>query len=167
MKNTLLYEDALIRVEQPVKGVVDGHIIITPQEAASTLSELDDEVLMRMGLTANLVASVLFETLGVQGTNLVMNEQPVRCDVLARTEGDGWKHHWAGVPTNPESLGDVREKISFNIPLENAQEEAPKPKVQEEAPQQSVVSEEEVDEDKLRREEEEENYLIRQLYRIP
>lgn len=166
MSTTTLYEDAQIRVEQPLKGVVDGHIIITPQQSVNTIAELDDDVLLRMGVTANLVASVLFETLGVQGTNLVMNEQPVRCDVLARREGDNWKHHWAGVPTQPEALNDIREKISFNIPLDT-QQEASEQKQKVSEPKKELVSEEEVDEQKLKEEEEEENYLIRQLYRVP
>ncbi len=155
----MIYEDDLIRIEQPQTGVTQGHIVVHPRQKKNYFSELNDNERKQFMTAANLAATALFETLGAQGTNIIINEEPLRCDVLARSENDTWTHQWSPVQVEESAMDDAAEKINFSIPLEGqVSQDPPEPQDSQQKPQ-SQNQEEEL--------EKKENYLIRQLYRVP
>lgn len=164
----MIYEDALIRIEQAPTGTTQGHIVVYPKQQKNHFSELTENERKQFVTAANLAATALFETLGAQGTNIIINEEPLRCDVLARSENDPWTHQWSPVELEENAMSEAAEKINFSIPLEQKEIKDKRPSTDEmpsnkprETPQaqNSEQSEEEL--------EKKENYLIRQLYRVP
>ena len=166
----IVYEDALIRVEQPDKGATQGTIVIEPQRSCQHLSDLDDAERAQFVTAANYAATVLFETLKAQGTNIIMNEEPLRCVVLARSESDKWSHQWQPVQVEQHDMSDTAEKINFAVPLKTQAQEPKESQPQtahaesSSKPKDSHAKSEEQSEAELERKE---NYLIRQLYRVP
>src|SRR6056297_430685 len=115
----MIYEDDLIKIEQAPTGTTQGHIIIHPKEQKNYFSDLSENERKQFITAANLAATALFETLGAQGTNIIINEEPLRCDVLARSENDPWTHQWSPIEIEENAMTDAAEKINFSIPLEN------------------------------------------------
>ena len=165
-----LYEDALIVIDLSDTGAVSGHLTITPKQSAKTVDELSSETMEHLSYGASYAATVLFETLGAHGTNIVLNEHPVRVEVLARKQDDGLDLLWTPKQLDPSAMASAEEKIKDNTFMIGKEEEKQQEKVVEEtnssaqttspvahsSPKDSVVDHEE-----------KENYLIRQLLRVP
>jgi len=158
----MIYEDELIKIEQATMGTTQGHIIVHPKNNKNYFSELSENERKQFVTAANLAATALFETLGAQGTNIIINEEPLRCDVLARSENDSWTHQWSPVNVEENAMDEAAEKINFSIPLENQEISEKQPSTDEAPPTHETP--EEMTEEEL---EKKENYLIRQLYRVP
>ena len=42
----MIYEDALITIDYPDQGVTNGHLVVTPKQAADTVDDIDDDIPM-------------------------------------------------------------------------------------------------------------------------
>jgi hypothetical protein len=101
----MIIQNPLFTQEIPEKGAAKGHI-----RFASTSRDPADVALL--GLCANITASLLFEKLQAQGTNIILNlAKDTRVDVLARTEGDGINLLWIPKPMEQQQLTDTQERI--------------------------------------------------------
>lgn len=158
----IIYEDNLITAELPETGTLRGHITVRPKEEAKSVDELDAETVEHLAFAASYAATVLFETLGAQGTNIILNEEPVRYDIVARSADDTWSHQWSPQQLDQPTMEDASSKIQKYTPIPG-QENIPEPK----KPESAKEIRKEVMEDGLKKQEEEENYLIRQLHRVP
>lgn len=164
-----IYEDNLIMMELPEKGAVSGHIIIRPKKEAKTVDDLSSEVMEHLSYGASYSATVLFETLGAQGTNIILNEDPVHIEVLARKQDDGLDLLWTPKQLDAAAMESAEEKIKDNTFMigreeEKKEEHAPAP------PEKSSDTSGETSTPKtpsVTEHEEKENYLIRQLLRVP
>lgn len=172
-------------IEQTLKGAVDSQVLIhfEEQDAAqtNTFNELSQNNVLELASTATLAATGLFELLGAQGTNTIFFEQPVRAVVLARKENDGWSPAWPQKRANPQELESIAEKIRFALPVPEAKQQdkvatqttsqtTPQTKTQEvssAATQEVQTKDDEHSTNELEKAQEVENYMIRQLYRIP
>lgn len=140
-------ENSLFMQEIPPKGASDGHLTFTS-------ASIQPEDVALIGFIATLDASILFEKLHSQGTNIILHlDDGLKGHIIARREGDGLNFQWAPKEIEPNRMSDVQNRIADKIfSREHAQErakpEAPKEEERELSP-------------------EEEDYLIKQLRRIP
>lgn len=175
----LVYEDAVVRAELAEDAAVRGHVLVRPQRAAKRLCELSADESGHLFLVASYSAAILFQGLQAQGTNLVVNEDEERLTlhVLARAENDGlnfaWKPQQLPEGVMDEAAERIRDKMPAKSALQRPQEgssaserpaqaesAAPETKPAEQAPAPKQKG-------PIEAAEERENYLIKQLIRIP
>jgi histidine triad (HIT) family protein len=162
-KKGMLYEDEQIAIMLAPKPAVAGHIILAPKTHAAILEQVPDFVIGKLFDKANKVSIAVFETLGAEGTNIIANNgvaagQNVNhfiLNVLPRKENDGMSFAWQPRQLSEEEMSTIELKLkdeSKNIGI--FEKEKPKPK-------------EEKKPEKMKEEKEEENYLLKQLDRLP
>lgn len=132
-----------------------GHIEILPKKHFSRIEELNDDELEQLFYMASLAAAALFQLLGAQGTNIIVNESEAHLsvNVIARKQDDGLNFHWP-----PKKLAEADMKAA-----ETSIKEAMMAPAEEEA--KPIEIEQKVE--TVKPDEKKENYLIRQLLRIP
>jgi hypothetical protein len=149
----MIVDNPLFSEEIPEKGVTEGHLRFH-------LKQADPNDIALLGFCANVTASLLFERLQAQGTNLIisLNKENSRVDILARAEEDGLNLNWAPKTIDPNQLNDIAERIkskTFLIGKEAAPKAVDVDKPQTPPPKETAHTEEE------------EDYLVKQLHRIP
>lgn len=143
----MIYEDSFLSLDVPEKGAVEGHL-------ALALKSQTPEDLGVAGVLSNVLAAVLFERLGAQGSNILMQYGRGSVDVLARREGDGLDVRWDPQEIAPEEIRRVHSllKDKMFLPEGGGESEAKAPPEPEQtAPQQGG----------------EDDYLVKQLHRVP
>lgn len=167
----LLYEDSLIAMHLSDQPAAKGHIEVRSKVDGKSLTDLDDDALTHLFFGASYAATALFELVGAQGTNIILNEgdEELCVHVIARNEGDGLNFLWQPTKGNPQELSSVskslKDKIDYVLWARDNPEEAVKakkgPSVSS-APVKTIKSEvdEETGEEKV-------NYMLRHLRRIP
>lgn len=164
-KSGLLFEDDHIAIAVAPKPAVAGHVILVPKKHAAILEQVPDFVVGKLLDKANKVSMSVFETLGAEGTNILVNngiaagQTQNHCivNVLPRKENDGLNFAWQPKQLSEEEMSTVELKIkdeSKNIGVFEKDDTPVKPK---ELPKAEEISE---DEDEV-------NYLLKQLERIP
>jgi diadenosine tetraphosphate (Ap4A) HIT family hydrolase len=166
--NYIVYEDGLLFVMVEKKPAVPGHIKIYPKKKARFIEDLSDSEINHFFTVTSYVATAIFEGIGAHGTNIIINngynDDFFEINVIPRTEGDGLDFQWELKRAAPETLDNVQGKlrehtdfIGINIPAEDI----PVKPVEQQTTQEAILEESQDKED------DEENYLIRQLNRLP
>jgi hypothetical protein len=181
---TIVTENQLFTEEIPEKGATKGQVRF------SLKSRKPDDIALA-GFCANIAASLLFERMQAQGTNMIIDlSDSSRIDVLARYEDDGLNLLWTPKPAEPSTLDSAQERIrnkTFFIGKEREEKKENKEDRKEEREEKEGKGERKEErtqsketggkkeeripqaapsaEDMLS--EEEEDYLIKQLHRIP
>jgi diadenosine tetraphosphate (Ap4A) HIT family hydrolase len=156
-KQNILFEDdvAIIVVRDLV--VTPGQISIIPKEHTTIFEMVPDDVLKRCVTLANKVSIAVFDGLGSQGTNILINNglgagQKVphfAIEIIPRQETDGVNLQW-----EPKQLMEDEMEMTFS----KLTEEAKNISKEKPAKQESEVVKEEKGKD---------NYLLKSLKRIP
>jgi len=157
-------EDALAILD--VNGANPGHCFVIPKKHYPILEQIPDFEVNKLFQIANKISMAIFEVLGVQGTNLfVTNGVPAgqkvahfMINVIPRNENDGVNLQWQPKQLSEEEMSTVELKLkegSKNVGGFQSAEPEEKPKVKKETVE--TISEEEG----------EENYLLKQLRKIP
>ncbi len=158
-----MYEDEQMAILLAPKPAAAGHIILAPKKHAAILEQVPDFVVGRMFDKANKASIAVFETLGAEGTNIIANNgiaagqttNHFLLNVIPRKENDGLKLSWQPKQLSEEEMSTIELKLrdeSKNIGVFEKEEEKPK----------EIKKPEEIKEEK-----EEENYLLKQLERLP
>lgn len=144
-----MIENALFKQEIPEKGATKGHVHFA-------IKSRSPEDIALVGFCANVAASLLFERMQAQGTNIIftLSQNDATSDVLARHENDGLNLQWTPKPADPSQLNDVQERIRNRTFFIGKKQ--PEIKEQKEPIQQAPT----ITDD-------EEDYLVKQLHRIP
>jgi hypothetical protein len=148
----------------PEKGAAKGHLRYTLKGRAPGDIAL-------VGFCANVGASLLFERMQAQGTNIILqlDKENARIDVLARYEDDGLNLQWQNKQVDPAQMGNIQELIknrTFFLGKEQhvpEQKPSPPPAEHAAAPESVRPALTQV----APQTEEEEDYLVKQLHRIP
>jgi histidine triad (HIT) family protein len=162
-RKNIIYEDAAVVALLAEKPAVAGHIIVIPREHQPIIERVSDEVFARMFSVANKVAAVCFDVLQAHGTNMLINNgvaagqksTHTQIHVIPRRENDGLKIHWQSSKANEEELNATQ--MALQEELEKPKEE----KKEEKKEEQPKEEKEDVITD------DEDNYLLKQLERIP
>ncbi|MBW2984088.1 HIT domain-containing protein [Candidatus Woesearchaeota archaeon] len=158
-----IYEDEDALAILDINGANIGHCFIFPKKHYPIFEQVPDHEAANLFKVANAVSSSIFETLKIEGTNIFVSNgvaagQTVAhfvINVIPRREGDGINLQWQPKQLNEEEMSTIEIKLKAETEGGHRFEE----KKQEEKPKQ------------VREETEiltgEENYLVKQLRRIP
>lgn len=152
----------------PAVPACEGHIQVLSKEHKK-LAELPSEKNQHLFHLANYAAASLFEILQAQGTNIIVHEgieEHPAIHILSRKLDDGLNFQWEPKPSPPDEMDEVAQKIRDQI-FPDADKAIEK---KEPAPQEKIIQIEkqlEAVKDKIVDTPEKENYLLRQLERIP
>ena len=145
-----LYEDDSIVVAIRDHVFTPGQITVLPKEHITILDAVPKDIMEKIAIAVNKVSIAAFEGLGSQGTNVLIQnglaggqKRPhFSVDIIPRQENDGIKLDWTPQVMAEDELARIADKIKegFN-------------------PQEKVEAIKEV--------EDRENYLLKQLNRIP
>jgi len=161
-----IYEDDLTLAFLDVNGANPGHCFVVPKNHYPILEQVPDEELAKAFAVSNKISSAIFETLKVHGTNIfIANGIPAgqtvahfMINVIPRKENDGINLQWKPKQLTEEEMSTVELKLKEQI--QNAVvgkiEKTETPKIASE----KIVSQPISDDD-------EDNYFMRQMRRIP
>jgi len=141
-----------------------GHIILYPKKHYPIIEQIPDYEFAHLFHIANKLSVAIFETIGCQGTNIIIQNgvaagqtiPHVSVHIIPRKENDGLNFDWQPKQLSEEEMSTVELQIkeeTENIGI-----------FEKEQKKESIVL------DKKKTEKissEEENYLIKQLRRIP
>ena len=157
----LIYEDDTAVAVLMKKGAVLGHIKIFPKKKVTFLKQLSDEEADHLFSIASMCSVSVFEYFGAQGTNIILSEgtfmaddEWLNFDVLPRKFDDGINLQWTPKQLDEAEMKNAQELLSdgaFGIGKETEEKKEP----------------ENLDKDKAKTIEDEEDYQIKQLHRIP
>ncbi len=162
-EKNVIYEDELAVVAMLQKPAVSGHLVVIPKAHYPILEEVPDNIAEHCFLVANRASAVLFDAFGAGGTNIIIQNglsagQTIPhfgIHVLPRKEDDGLSFKWQPKKITPQKIDEVAQALKdecdyIGQPVEEKKQETKK---------------EEKNEKKI--EYSEENYLLRQLRRVP
>lgn len=157
----VIFEDDTILAVLDVNGSNPGHTFVIPKNHYPILEQVPDFEVGRMFSVANKVSMSIFEALGVQGTNIFVTNgisagqtiAHVMVNIIPRKENDGINMQWSPKSLTEEEMSTVELKLK-----EETKNLAIGDYTQVASPQELPEAV------KL---EGEENYIIRQLRRIP
>ena len=156
-----LYEDMDIIAVLDINGANIGHTFVMPKEHHTILEQVPPEIISKTFNIANKVSKALFEALNIQGTNLFVSNgvaagQMVAhfmVNVIPRKEDDGINLQWKPKQLNEEEMSTIELQLkNASIPVpELADKKIKKPAG---VPEETLITGED-------------NYLLRQIRRIP
>lgn len=156
----IFYEDELVLgIVSPIP-IDSGHVVILPKKECTLVAEIDYETFLQMNYVATHCSSIIFEALGMHGTNLIFYDgrnsgnifDRPSLHVIGRLNKDGINFKWDTKKAN--NLDEIASKIkdqTFFIGKEKKPELKPETKAEKEVKDAGNKD----------------NYLIKHLIRIP
>ncbi|HLC74264.1 MAG TPA: HIT family protein [Candidatus Nanoarchaeia archaeon] len=97
-----IYSDDKLLAVMHLKPAAAGHILLFTKEHHSILEQVPDDIVGHAFSVANKISSAIFESLGVQGTNIIVENGTAAgqqiphfsMHIVPRTENDGLKLDW-------------------------------------------------------------------------
>lgn len=189
----ILYQDEKIIAFLEDNPASVGHIIVAPITHFAIIEQVPDDLLAYCAIMANKLSTILFESLNIQGTNLIIqNGLPAGqkynhayLNILPRTETDGLEIMWNPKQISEQDMAQIElglkdnlSKPPSNSPVTSSSKENPKPAPVPTEPQSPKASAEKAETPTTKlapatssyekdSSDEYDNYLIRQLRRIP
>lgn len=157
-----VYEDDLVMAVLDVNGANPGHCFVMPKNHYPIIEQVPDREVGRLFQVSNRISTAIFESLGVQGTNIfVANGIPAgqtvahfTINVIPRRGNDGINLQWQPKQLSEEEMSTVELKLKEQTKnIGHFEKEEKKEKVQ--APKPVSLSEDE------------EEYFERQMRRLP
>ena len=159
-RKMLIYEDELVVAFLEPKPASAGHIILFSKEHSPIMENCNDKIMSHLFVIANKLSSVLFESLNIQGTNIIVNngvaagqKYPHFClNIIPRMENDNLKLQWIPTQVSEDDMNTAELKLNNTTKNLGVVKEE-KIEVIKEPEQAEVI--------------EEENYLVKHLRRLP
>ncbi|MBW3012110.1 HIT family protein [Candidatus Woesearchaeota archaeon] len=152
-KDLIIFEDEKLAAVMGTAAL--GHVRIIPKKHAKSFSELDKKDVTYIFKVASIISSLLFETLGLHGTNIVANtlKPHIAVDIMPRKLDDNIELQWERKPMPDDQLSEVQKKIKDKTDVIGAAK--PEAQVKEEVKEEIEDTKDAV------------NYLLKQIERIP
>ena len=117
-----VYEDDTVYAFPDIRPVNLGHILVVPKAHYPNLYEIPDEALGKMFVAAKKIAITAKKTVGANGINIQMNNDPAagqviyhaHIHVIPRFIDDGFTH-WKGTDRSAAEVAAVAEKIKNGL----------------------------------------------------
>lgn len=174
-----IYEDGRVVAFLSPQPASIGHIVVVPKKHLPILEALGDDDVAYAFSIANKISISVFEALKIEGTNIIVHngvaagqEEPhFSINIVPRKSDDGLVMEWSPSQLSDEEMATIELQLKeemekrqepVEVPVEAPQEDAgtgDKPAEAEAEPAKEGTSEE--------KKEKEENYLIKQLKRMP
>jgi histidine triad (HIT) family protein len=157
-----IYEDDSVMAVLDVNGSNPGHCFVMPKAHYPIIEQVPDHEIGKLFQVSNKISTAIFESLGVQGTNIfVANGIPAgqtvahfTINVIPRKENDGINLQWQPKQMSEEEMSTVELKLKDSSKnLGSFEKEKKTKKIS--APKPVDVSEEE------------EEFFSRQMRRVP
>lgn len=161
-----VYEDKdILAILHPTPAGV-GHILLMPKEHTAIFEQVPEFVTGRLFQVANKLSSVVFEALQMEGTNIIINNgisagqkwPHFTINLIPRKTGDNLNFQWNVKQFNDDDMS------TSELKLKNETKRITEPEIAEEEVAPLPVIERKVE--KMPGDEED-NYMIRQLRRLP
>jgi histidine triad (HIT) family protein len=159
-----IYEDNDILAILDINGANMGHCFVIPKKHYPIFEQVPDDEVAKLFRVANAVSSTIFETLKIEGTNIFVSNgvsagQTVAhfmINVIPRKEGDNINLEWQPKQLDQEEMStiELRLKEETQGGHEFGQEKPKEETIKPQKKHQEVLDSED-------------NYLVRQLRRIP
>ena len=141
-----------------------GHLLVLPKQHYTILEQVPDFLAGHLFNVANTVSTMLFETLRIHGTNIIIENGTaagqkiahMAINIIPRSENDGLGFNWQPRQLSEDAMSSAELQLkdaSKNIGAFEAEKKEPV----------NVDKKEKV----IRAPDEAESYLLRQLHRIP
>jgi diadenosine tetraphosphate (Ap4A) HIT family hydrolase len=175
-KAASLYQDGKTVVYLADQPATVGHVMVASRQHLPIFEALSDDEINHLAKITNSTSIAVFEAIKCEGTNILIHngmdagqEDPhFSLNIIARRSGDGLNFEWTPKQLGEEEMATV--ELQMKDELSKRREE---PKEEEEnKPEQAEKKEEEgkeatAENKEEKTEEKEENYLIKQLKRMP
>jgi diadenosine tetraphosphate (Ap4A) HIT family hydrolase len=160
----IVYFDEGVVVTANDKALVKGHVRAYSKLPA-TIRTVPEDVLIHNLTAASLSASVVFQGLGAQGTNILVNQTDyIETSIIPRYENDGLNLMWEMKQGDPNKIKSVAGKIKDALIIGEIAEKGPE-KINLDEPRKKVNI---IDRDALVPDKPtEKDYMIDHLRRIP
>ncbi len=153
----VVYQDDKLMAVLAEKPTVAGHIQLFPKEHFTIIEQVPDNIIKHAFSVANKLSTALFDSLGAQGTNLILSNgvaagqkhAHIILNILPRTQNDNMSLEWQPKQLSEEEMSAIEIKLKEHT--EKIGKEEPK---KEEKEKPAEISDEE-------------NYLLKSLRRIP
>lgn len=150
--------DVVVAVRDKV--VIPGQITVFPKEHHTILEMVPEEILQQCAILANKVSAAVFESLGSQGTNILVRNglgagQDVphfSIEIIPRKENDKLKLDW-----KPRQLMEDEVEMTHGVLLAAIEEAKSSPRKEEKKKEKKEI----------KKVEGKENYLLKSIRRIP
>jgi histidine triad (HIT) family protein len=127
-----LYEDDDIIAAFNPRPAVFGHVIIFPKKHLAILPQVPENVVKKMFVIAQQLAGIVFESLGAEGTNIMINEgvpagqkhAHMMIHVIPRKQGDGLSFEWPQKQIPEDSMAKIYDLLKVPQEIEKAPEAA-------------------------------------------
>jgi len=114
-RENVVYEDKKIVAFLSKKPAAFGHVVIAPKQHYSIIENVPDYIVGDMFKIANKVSSAVFEIIGAEGTNILVNngvdagqkEPHVSVNVIPRRSNDNLGFNWAPKQLTEEEMSTV------------------------------------------------------------
>ena len=163
-QNDALYEDDKIIAFLADKPAAKGHVVLMPKEHYPIIELVPDYIVSHLFSVANKVSSVIFDVLSAQGTNILVNNgiaagQEIAhfaVNIVPRFESDGFDLVWKPKQLDETEMSTVELSLKEESQNIGAFEQESKEPIK--VDDSEKVVEKEMDK---------ENYLMKQLDKIP
>ena len=165
-----VYEDDSILAVLDINGAAPGHCFVMPKQHFTIIEQVPDGLAAHIFSTANRISSAVFESLNIQGTNIFVengvaagqNVAHFMVQVIPRNENDGINLDLQPKQLSEEEMSTIELKLKdetkntgyVNTPKKEPQQKAVQSPTKKASPQDVL-------------EDDEEDYLIKSLRRIP
>jgi len=118
-KANLLFEGEHVIVMMSPEPSVPGHLLVLPKLHSPILEGVPDFIVAEMFKVGNKASLMLFESLGVKGVNVLLQNgvvagqrnNHVMLSVVPRFDNDGLSLSWTPKPAAPEDLAKTESKL--------------------------------------------------------
>ncbi len=168
-KAVVLYRDDALIVALRDAVVAPGQVTVFPVSHYTIFEQVPDALLEKCSVAANKVSMAVFEQLGAQGTNILVQNglgagqkiPHVAMEIIPRQEKDGLPLQWEPKQIMEDDLEVVFQTLKEGLKKGVASEQ-PKPEHKELSKEEKPT----LDETK-KSSEKSENYLLKQIRRLP
>jgi len=155
-----IYEDDKILAMLHDTPASIGHIIIVPKKHYNIIEQVPDYIVSHMMIVANKLSTAVFEGLNAHGTNIIINNGPdaqqtmphFSVHIIPRRENDGLNFNWMPKQLTEEEISTVEIQLKEQTQKVGNFETEEKAPLEEKGPARVI---------------DEENYMTKQLNRIP
>lgn len=157
----ILYQDESLVAMLAPKPAAAGHVYVVPKKHVTILEQVPDKTIGQIFAKANKISMACFDSLGVQGTNLVIQngipagQQHNHCilHIIPRKDKDGLNLAWQPKQLTEEEMSTAEIQIKENTGQVGIFEKEPEKPAEAEKPKEI--------------EEKEEDYRTKHLERLP
>jgi len=127
-KSLEVFSTANVQVLAHPSPSTPGHVLVTPKKHFAIFEAVPDDIVGELFSVANTVSTKLFDGLGAQGTNILLqnglpagqSEPHVVLHVIPRKQGDGLDFTWKPKVIDEAKLNDLEKLLKDGLAVVEA-----------------------------------------------